>query len=55
MQRIRAALSTEQRGDQSRLALMRCVNGSTVSQWRTACRVLDAVEGKVQISELSRR
>jgi hypothetical protein len=51
--RIRRVLAADRRGDQKRLVQMRCVQPSTVSQWKAACDVIEAVEGKVQISELS--
>lgn len=53
MQKIREALAAGERGDQSRLEHMRCVDKSTVSDWRAACDLLDALEGKVGISQLS--
>jgi hypothetical protein len=52
MEKIRQALSCVQRGDQAQLGRLRCVQDSTVSQWRAVCGLLDALEGKVQISEL---
>jgi DNA modification methylase len=53
MLKIREALSAAERGGAAGLAHMRCVKDSTVSQWRSACTVVDVLEGKVQISELS--
>jgi N6-adenosine-specific RNA methylase IME4 len=53
MQKIRLALSNRRRGDQKRLQLMRCVDKSTVATWRAAIAVLDATDGKVEISQLS--
>src|SRR5262249_28725474 len=53
MMAIRQALSAGERGDQKRLELMRCVGKNTVSAWKAACDVRDAIEGKVPISELS--
>lgn len=53
MQKIRQALASGRRGDQAHLEHMRCVDKRTVSTWKAACDVLDAVENKVQISGLS--
>jgi hypothetical protein len=53
MQKIRQALSNGRRGDQKRLELMRCVDKSTVATWRASSDVLDATDGKVEISQLS--
>jgi hypothetical protein len=53
LQKIRQALSNGRRGDQKRLELMRCVDKSTVATWRAAIAVLDAIDGKVEIPQLS--
>jgi hypothetical protein len=41
------------RGDQKAMEMMRCVDKSTVSDWRATCDLVEAVEGKVVISQLS--
>jgi hypothetical protein len=53
MEKIRQALSAGERGDQKALQRMRCVDTSTVSRWKAACEMMDTVEGKVAISQLS--
>jgi N6-adenosine-specific RNA methylase IME4 len=53
MAKIRQALAGGQRGDQSRLGHMRCVEPGTISKWRHACDLIEAVEDKVSISTLS--
>ena len=53
MQKIRQALSAGARGDQKALKAMRCVDKSTVSMWQAACDLLDAVDGKVELTQLS--
>lgn len=53
MMKIRQALSAGERGDQSRLEQIRCISKGAVSNWKTICNGIDAIEGKVQISELS--
>jgi hypothetical protein len=53
MQKIREALAAGERGDQTRLERMRCVKHSTVSEWKAACSLMDAVEGKCRISDIS--
>lgn len=52
MAKIRQALDANERGDGTRLAAMRCVGKSTVSQWQATRQVMDATEGKVHLSEL---
>jgi hypothetical protein len=49
MFKIREALSGDDRGDQSRLADMRCVDDGTISRWRRAIELMNATEGKVEI------
>jgi hypothetical protein len=53
MMKIRQMLAGKKRGDQKALTGMRCIGASTVSTWRAACDVVDAVEKKVQLNELS--
>lgn len=53
MHKIRQALAAGERGDQARLEHMRCVEAATVSRWKAACEGMDAIEGKVEISQLS--
>jgi hypothetical protein len=53
MQKIREALAAGERGDQARLEHMRCVDKGTVSAWKAAADFLDALDGKVGISQLS--
>src|SRR5579871_758488 len=53
MQKIREALAAGKRGDQARLEMMRCVDQTTVSTWKAACEVLDAIEGKHDICHVS--
>ncbi len=53
MARIRQSLSGGRRGDQARLRQMRCISKATVSQWALVCRVMGALEGEVQLAELS--
>jgi hypothetical protein len=50
---IQQALANGQRGDQAALERMRCVDKSTVAQWKGACEVVDAIKPKVLISKLS--
>src|SRR5262249_13070462 len=53
MSAIRLCLSAKKRGDQRALTRLRCVDKATVSSWRAVYDVLDAIEGKVEISQLS--
>lgn len=53
MQKIREALASGERGDQARLERMRCVDHSTVSTWKAACEVLDALDGKCELANVS--
>jgi N6-adenosine-specific RNA methylase IME4 len=53
MQKIRQALAAGEHGDQSRLEQMRCVDHSTVSTWKAACDLMDAIEGKCDLSHIS--
>ncbi len=53
MGRIRQQLAAEERGDQEALAKLRCVDKTTVSTWRTTLDLVDALNGKVEISQLS--
>lgn len=53
MQKIRQALASGERGDQARLEKMRCVDQTTISTWKAACEVLEAIEGKHEISHVS--
>jgi N6-adenosine-specific RNA methylase IME4 len=53
MQKIRQALANGEHGDQARLEHMRCVDHSTVSAWKAVCDLLDAVDDKRLISNLS--
>jgi N6-adenosine-specific RNA methylase IME4 len=53
MLKIRDALSAGNRGDQAALERMRCVDQTTVSTWRAACDVLNAIEGKHELTHVS--
>lgn len=53
MAKIRQALAGNGRGDQERLARMRCVMPGTISKWRHACAVMDVMDGKVSLTTLS--
>jgi len=53
MMKIRQMLAGKKRGDQKALRGMRCVDKSTVSDWQAVCDVIEVVEPKVGISQLS--
>lgn len=53
MMKIHAALSNGKRGDQAALEQFRCVDQSTVSVWKAAAQVIDAVRGKHDLSHVS--
>lgn len=53
MQAIRQALANGERGDQARLEHMRCVDHSTIATWKAACDVMEAIEGKCDLSHIS--
>jgi hypothetical protein len=53
LQKIRQALSGKKRGDQAAPEHMRCVDQSTVSTWRATLDVMEAIDGKCEISHLS--
>jgi hypothetical protein len=53
MLKIRDALSAGNRGDQAALEHMRCVDQTTVSDWKAICDVLTAIDGKHGISHVS--
>jgi hypothetical protein len=49
----RLALADAQRGDQRRLEEMQCVGLSTVSTWKAAAEVMDAIEWKHELTQVS--
>ncbi len=53
MQKRKAQLSANERGDQKALERMLCVDKSTVSYWQNAIYGMEAIEGKVEIFQLS--
>lgn len=53
MQKIRQALANGERGDQSQLEHMRCVDQTTVSTWQAACDLLNEIDGKYDLSHVS--
>lgn len=53
MQKVRASLSGGKRGDQKALQQLRCISQPTVSAWKAACEVMEAIEGKHSISDVS--
>jgi N6-adenosine-specific RNA methylase IME4 len=53
MLQIRQALVAGERGTQSQLEHMRCVDQTTVSTWKAVCDLLGAVEGKHDLSHVS--
>lgn len=54
MQRLRSALSADRRGDQAALTkMLACVDKSTVNAWKATADLMSAVEGKVDLSQLS--
>jgi len=54
MQRLRSALSADRRGDQAALAkMLGCVDNTTISGWKAVSDLMDIVDDKVGISQLS--
>jgi N6-adenosine-specific RNA methylase IME4 len=53
MQKLRAALSGGERGDQAALTQMKCVDKSTVSEWQAIADLMCAMEDKVGLNQLS--
>jgi N6-adenosine-specific RNA methylase IME4 len=53
MLKIRQALAGKARGDQAWLERSRCVGHSTVSGWRSICDVLEAIDGKRRLTDVS--
>jgi N6-adenosine-specific RNA methylase IME4 len=52
MARIRQELAAGQKGDQKALSRLRCVDKVTVSDWKAALEVAEAIKDEVRISEL---
>src|SRR5579859_3435604 len=52
MIKIRQALSNGSRGSQAMMERLRCVDQSTVSDWKAICDVVDAIDGKHGITHL---